>query len=371
MSIKMGMVGGGAGSFIGQVHRWASGLDSNIELVAGCFSSNPEKSLKLANEYKVKRAYSSYKEMFEAEKNLPENEKIDFVSVVTPTGKHFEVIMCALDYGFNVVSDKPLCITEEEAQQIYDKVKETGAEFCITHNYTGYPCAKAAKNIIKNGEIGDVIKVVVEYPEGWLMGLSDNDFKTAWRFDPSKGNSLTMADIGCHAAHLAEYITGMRIKDVCADFQYVLCPPLEDDSNVLLKFDNGVKGVLWSASCLAGELNALNIRVYGRKGFLCWNQEEPNTLIVKYLEGPDHILRPGDGTLGKYSQSFVRLPGGHPEGFIEAFGNIYKEFAKTLEAKKNGNEYIGDYPKIEDALHMVKFINRTIESNKLQKWMEI
>lgn len=371
MKIKMGMVGGGEGSFIGQVHRWASSLDGRIELVAGCFSHNGEKSRKLAEEYGAERAYSSYKEMFEKESLLPEGERIDFVSVVTPTGKHYEVIMEALKYGFNIVSDKPLCIKNEEAEEIFAKVKETGAEFCLTHNYTGYPCIKTAKKIIANGEIGNILKVVAEYPQGWLLGLSKEDFSTAWRFDPSKGTSLTMADIGCHAASLAEYVTGMKISRICADFQNYLCPLLEDDGSVLLKFDNGVKGVLWAASCLAGELNGLNIRVYGNKGCISWKQEEPNSLLVKYLDKPDEIRRPGDGTMTDFAQSFIRIPGGHPEGFIEAFANIYKEFAKTLEAGKKGETYIGDYPKIEDACHLVKFINGTIESNKKQSWVTI
>ena len=369
--LKMGMVGGGAGSFIGSVHRMAARLDGKIEIVAGCFSSKPEKSIALAKEYNVARAYASYQEMFEAESRLPEDEKIDFVSVVTPTGAHYEVIMEALKYGFNVVSDKPMCITIEQAQEIYDKVKETGAEFCLTHNYTGYPGSKAAKKLIEEGGIGDIIRVTAEYPQGWLMGLPEEDRKSAWRFDPTKGVSFTMADIGCHTANLAEYITGMRIKDVCADLQSVIADPLDDDGTVMLKFDSGVKGVLWASSVLAGELNGLNIRVYGTKGCIYWKQEEPNSVLVKYLDKPDEILRPGDGTLGEFAQGFVRLPGGHPEGFIEAFANIYGEFAKTLEAKKNGEEYKGDYPTVCDGLHLVKFINRVLDSNKAQAWVSI
>ena len=371
MSLKMGMVGGGAGSFIGSVHRMAARLDGNIEVVAGCFSSKPEKSISLAKEYGVPRAYSSYQEMFEAESKLPEGERIDFVSVVTPTGGHYEVIMEALKYGFNIVSDKPLCITIDQAKEIYDKVKETGVEFCLTHNYTGYPCVKDAKNLIESGAIGKVIRVTVEYPQGWLMGLPEADRKSAWRFDPTKGVSFTMADIGCHAANLAEYITGMRIKDVCADLQSIIAAPLDDDGTVLLKFDSGVKGVLWASSVLSGELNGLNIRVYCEKGFIAWRQEEPNKMFVKYLDKPDEIFRPGDGSLGEFAQGFVRLPAGHPEGFIEAFGNIYDEFAKTLEAKKKGEVYKGDYPTVEDGYHLVRFINKVLESNSKQAWVSV
>ena len=367
MSLKMGMVGGGAGSFIGSVHRMAARLDGKIEIVAGCFSSNPEKSVALCKEYNVKRAYASYEEMFEKEALLPESERIDFVSVVTPTGKHYDVIMEALKYGFNVLTDKPLCIKTEEAEEIYNKVKETGVKFCLMHNYTGYPCVKAARKIVESGEIGKVIRVAVEYPQGWLFGVPMEEINSAWKFNPDKVKSFTMSDIGCHTAHLAEYITGERITDICADFQSILVKPLEDDCSILLKFESGMKGVFWASSVLPGELNGLNIRVYGTKGCVAWKQEEPNSLSVKFMNKPAEIRVPGDGTLGDYAQSFVRLPGGHPEGFIEAFGNIYKEFAKSLEEK----DYIGDYPKVEDAYHLIKFINMSLESNKLQAWVKI
>lgn len=369
--LKMGMVGGGRGAFIGVVHRIAALLDGEIEFVAGALSSNPEKSIESGNDLGLERVYATYEEMFEQEASLPEDERIDFVSIVTPTGNHYEVIMEALKYGFNIVCDKPLCITIEEAKDIYDTVKAKGTLFCLTHNYTGYPLAKEAKKMVEAGDIGEIIRVAVEYPQGWLMGLSEEDRKSAWRFDASKGVSFTMADIGCHAANLAEYISGLKIKSVCADLQSIIAAPLDDDGTVLLKFCNGSKGVLWASSVLAGELNGINIRVYGEKGCIYWKQEEPNTLLIKYLSKPDEIKHTNDGTSSPYANSFTRIPAGHPEGFIEAFANIYKDFAGALNAKKDGRGYEADYPGIDDAYHLIRFINKVLESNNKQAWVKV
>lgn len=367
--LKMGMVGGGIGAFIGAVHRMAAAMDNKIELVCGALSSTPEKSILSGKELGLQRVYGDYREMFEKEAGLPIDERMDFVTIVTPTGNHFDVIMEALKYDFAIVCDKPLCVTLQQANEIRDKVKSKKALFCLTHNYTGYSMVKEAKEIVVSGEIGEIIRVVVEYPQGWLMGADDP--KSGWRMDSSKGISFTMADIGCHAANLAEYISGLKIDHVCADLQTVIAGTLDDDGSVLLKYNNGAKGILWASSVLPGELNGLNIRVYGDKGCIYWNQEDPNTLTIKYLSKPDEVKHTNDGTASCYANSYTRIPAGHPEGFIEAFANIYKDFANALTAKKNGQNYKYDFPDIDMAVHMVAFITTVLESNKSQSWKQI
>ena len=367
--LKMGMIGGGQGAFIGAVHRIASAMDSNIEMVCGALSSTVEKSIESGKALGLKRVYGTYKEMLEKESMLPEDERMDFVSIVTPTGTHFDIIMETLKYDFAIVCDKPLCVTLEEAIKIKDIIKSKNTLFCLTHNYTGYSMVKEAREIVRRGDIGKIIRIVVEYPQGWLMGVDDP--KSGWRMDPKSGISFTMADIGCHAANLAEYISDLKIESVCGDLQGILADPLDDDGSVLVKYNNGAKGIVWASSVLCGELNGLNIRVYGNKGCIYWNQEEPNTLITKYSSKPDQIIHTNDGRTSAYAASFTRIPAGHPEGFIEAFANIYKDFYYTLIAKKEGKSYTSDFPDINVAVHMISFITGVIESNKTQSWTKL
>lgn len=378
--IRMGMVGGGIGAFIGGVHRMAAAIDGQIELVCGAFSSNPEKSKASGKEFFLpeNRVYGSYAEMIEKEKQLPEGERMDFVSIVTPNHVHYGPAKMALENGFHVVCDKPLCFNMEEALELEKLVKETGLIFALTHNYTGYPMVKQARAMIKNGDIGKVRKVVVEYPQGWLSTkLEDSEQKQAsWRTDPKRsGIAGAMGDIGTHAENLAEYITGLEITEMCADLTaFVEGRALDDDGNVLLRFDNGAKGILHASQISAGEENDLNIRVYGEKGGLQWHQMEPNTLVVKWLDKPKQVLRTGVGDLYPSAQSHTRIPAGHPEGYLEAFASIYRNFAHCVRARITGetvDPIYEDFPTVSDGVRGMRFIDRVVYAGSSEeKWVK-
>ncbi|MEN9458668.1 MAG: hypothetical protein RL135_1254, partial [Bacteroidota bacterium] len=336
--LRMGMVGGGKDAFIGAIHRLAANMDGQIELVCGALSINPT----IAQEsgemlYLPKdRIYLTYDEMITKEAALPADKRMDFVTIVTPNFAHFAPAMMALEHGFHVVIEKPITFTLEEAKKLKAVVAETGLTLCLTHTYSGYPMVKQAKTMVAEGALGKIRKVWVEYPQGWLSKLSEREgnAQAAWRTDPKKsGKSGSMGDIGTHAAHLAEYITGAQITKLCADLNTkVEGRLLDDDGSVLLHFSNGASGVLMASQVAAGEENALKIRVYGEKGGLEWAQMEPNTLIVKWLEAPMQVLRAGANytdRLSSFATSNCRTPGGHPEGYLEAFANIYKNFTAT------------------------------------------
>ena len=378
--IRMGMVGGGIGAFIGAVHRMAAALDGEIELVCGAFSSNPEKSKASGEELYLppNRVYGSYAEMIKKEKKLPEGQRMDFVSIVTPNHVHYGPAKMALDNGFHVVCDKPLCFNMREAKILKNTVEKTALIFALTHNYTGYPLVKQARAMIKNGELGKIRKIVVEYPQGWLSTkLEDADQKqAAWRTDPKRsGVAGALGDIGTHAENLSEYITGLQISELCADLStFVEGRLLDDDGNILLRFDNGAKGVLHASQISAGEENALNIRVYGEKGGIEWHQMEPNSLIVKWLDKPMQILRTGVGDLSPEAQAHTRTPGGHPEGYLEAFANIYRNFSKCVRARIEGKKvdpiYL-DFPTVEDGVRGMEFVNKAVKSSKKgAKWVK-
>ncbi|MDH3243536.1 MAG: Gfo/Idh/MocA family oxidoreductase [Saprospiraceae bacterium] len=376
--IRMGMVGGGRGAFIGAVHRMASALDGEIELVCGAFSSDPEKSKASGADFYLSpdRVYGSYAEMIEKEKALPEDVRMDFVSIVTPNHVHYGPAKMALENGFHVVCDKPLCFDMEEARDLERLVEETGLIFALTHNYTGYPMVKQARNMVANGTIGEVRKVVVEYPQGWLSTkLEDSEQKQAsWRTDPKRsGIAGSMGDIGTHAENLAEYITGLQIKEMCADLTiFVPGRLLDDDGNVLLRFENGAKGILFASQISAGEENNLRIRIYGTKAGLEWHQQEPNSLQVKWLDRPMEILRTGVGDLAAAAQAHTRLPAGHPEGYLEAFANIYRNFAKHVQARLAGKDPdpVYDFPTVSDGVRGMQFIIKVVESSGTeQKWL--
>lgn len=379
--IRMGMVGGGRGAFIGGVHRMAAALDGMIELVCGAFSSNPEKSRLSGEDFYLpaNRVYGSFEEMILQEKELPEGERMDFVAIVTPNHVHFEPAKMALENGFHVVCDKPLCFNMEEAKELEKLVEDTGLIFALTHNYTGYPMVKQARAMIKNGDIGMVRKVVVEYPQGWLSTkLEDSEQKqAAWRTDPKRsGIAGAMGDIGTHAENLAEYITGLQITEMCADLStFVEGRALDDDGNVLLRFNNGAKGVLHASQIAAGEENDLNIRVYGTKAGLQWHQMNPNSLVVKWLEKPKEILRTGVGNLYPESLAAARIPAGHPEGYLEAFANVYKNFAKCVQARLDGEEVdpiYQDFPTVKDGVRGMVFIEKVVASSASEeKWTKV
>jgi predicted dehydrogenase len=380
--LRMGMVGGGKDAFIGAIHRIAANMDGLVELVCGALSINPEiaqdsgHALFLAKD----RIYLNFEEMLNKESQRPPEQRLDFVTVVTPNFAHFAPAMMALDKGFNVIVEKPIAFTIEEARQLKKKVQQTGLVLCLTHTYSGYPMVKQAKHMVASGVLGKIRKIWVEYPQGWLSKLTEREgnAQAAWRTDPKKsGKSGCMGDIGTHAAHLAEYITGLKITHLCADLNIMVAGrALDDDGNVLLKFDNGAAGVLMASQVAAGEENALKIRVYGEKGGLEWAQQEPNTLLVKWLDQPTQILRAGvgykDQPLSSFATHNFRTPGGHPEGYLEAFGNIYRNFALTLSAKLDGKEpskEMLDFPGPDEGIRGMAFIDSVVKSGAShEKW---
>lgn len=370
--IRMGMVGGGRGAFIGGVHRMAAALDGHIDLVCGAFSSDSEKSRLSGQDFYLPedRVYDSYSQMILTEKELPLGVRMDFVSIVTPNHMHFGPAKMALENGFHVVCDKPLCLSIKEAEELVDLVNRTGLIFALTHNYTGYPMVKQAKAMIRKGELGHIRKVVVEYPQGWLSTLLEADVnakQAIWRTDPNQsGAAGSMGDIGTHAENLAEYITGLKISEMCADLSiFVPGRKLDDDGNVLLRFDNGAKGVLHASQICNGEENNLNIRVYGEKGGIAWRQMEPNTLTVMYQDRPTTIYRTGWAGLEREATAHTRIPAGHPEGYLEAFANIYRNFAFCIQARLSGEEVdplYTDFPSIEDGLRGMNFVEKVVAS---------
>lgn len=374
------MIGGGKNAFIGAVHRIAANIDGLIELHCGAFSSNPEVSLESGKELGLpeEKCYQSFVQMIETEAKLPLDERMDFVSIVTPNHAHFAPAMLALENGFHVVLDKPMTLTLAEAKLLEEKVKETGLFLCLTHTYAGYPMVKQARHMVAENHLGAIRKIMVEYPQGWLSTDFENagNKQAAWRTDPSKsGISGCMGDIGTHAAHLAEYISGLKITQICADIHTVVTNRrLDDDGNVLLKFDNGANGILVASQIAAGEENSLKIKIYGEKGGLEWHQMEPNTLIVKWLDAPAQIYRTGNGYLSPIAAFNSRTPSGHPEGYLEAFANLYKNFALTLLSKLDGNEpetNMLDFPTVQDGVRGMAFIENVIASGKSsQKWTE-
>ena len=376
--LRMGMVGGGQDAFIGAIHRLAANMDGLIELSCGALSIKPETALASGKALFLpeSRIYLTYEEMIKAEASLPADEKIDFVTIVTPNFAHFAPAMMALEHGFNVVIEKPMTFSLEEAKLLKEKVEETGLILCLTHTYSGYPMVKQAKAMVREGKLGKIRKVLVEYPQGWLSTLSEREgnAQAAWRTDPKKsGKSSVMGDIGTHASHLAEYITGAKITDVCAELNTLVEGRLmDDDGAVLLKFDNGAKGVLIASQVAAGEENALKIRVYGEKGGIEWFQHDPNTLTVRWLNEPAQILRAGSNYshLSSFATHNCRTPGGHPEGYLEAFANIYRNFALTLGCKLDGIEptpEMLDFPSVKDGVRGMAFIDNVVASSQSDK----
>lgn len=378
--LRMGMIGGGKDAFIGAIHRLALNMDGLIELVCGALSHD-KAIAKDSGEMlflPAERIYMSYDEMFEKESKMPADKRIDFVTIVTPNFVHFDPAMKALEHGFNVVVEKPMTFTLDEAKQLQKKVEETGLSLCLTHTYSGYPMVKQAKEMFAKGMFGKIRKIWVEYPQGWLSKLSEREgnAQAAWRTDPKRsGKAGAMGDIGTHAAHLAEYISGLKITKLCADLNILVeGRALDDDGNVLLRFDNGAAGCLMASQVAAGEENALKIRIYGEKGGIEWAQHEPNTLFVKWLDKPTEIYRAGQAYLSDIAKANCRTPGGHPEGYLEAFGNIYRNFAQSLMAKMNGEQPTAammDYPKVDEGVRGMAFIDNVVASSQSdKKWTE-
>ncbi len=342
--INMGMVGGGPGSFIGRVHYMAAVLDGQIDLVCGAFSSKPEKSKITGAEYYLppERVYDTYQEMIEKEASLPEGVRMDFVCIVTPNHLHFEPAKLAMEHGFHVVCDKPLSLDADEAEVLVRIKEETGMLFALTHTYAGYPMVKEARKLLAGRELGKIRKVVSEYPQGWLSEpLEQTDHvQASWRSDPARsGKTCCVGDIGTHAFHLAEYVTGLKVDSLLSDLS-TLVPGrvLDDDANMLLHFDGGARGVLYASQISAGEENAVKLRVYGELGGLEFNQMEPNTLIIRWRDKPIEVRRTGTGFVSDIAQYNTRVPAGHPEGYIEAFANIYRNAATCIQHILEGTE---------------------------------
>ncbi len=368
--LRMGMVGGGTGSFIGDVHRKAAAIDGQIELVCGAFSSTPEKSKQSGKNLYLpeERCYGTFEEMILSEKELPEDVRMDFLSIVTPNHMHFEPAKLALENGFHVVCDKPMTLTVEEGKILEELVKKTGLIFALTHNYTGYPMVKQAKAMISSGELGKIRKVQLQYLQGWLATEIEKtgQKQAAWRIDPKRsGVGGALGDIGTHAENLTEYITGLKIKELAADLgRFGEGRLLDDDGNLLLRMENGAKGTMSFSQIATGEENNLAIRVYGEKGSLEWHQENPNELITRWLDKPKKVYTPGGNNLAAQAVSASRIPSGHPEGYLEAFANIYKAFAECLQAKLEGKTIENpDFPSVSDGVRGVNFIHQAVKSD--------
>ena len=377
------MIGGGKGAFIGAIHRMAIGVDGQIELVAGAFSVDPEDSKETGKQLFLNpdRTYGSYDEMFEKESQLPEEERIDFVSIVTPNFVHFDPAAKALKHDIAVVLEKPMTLTVEEAFELRDVVNNTGIPFAVTNTYTGYPMVKEARDIIKRGDLGEIRKVYVEYPQGWLATkLEDSgQMQASWRTDPKRsGMSGAMGDIGTHAENIVEYVSGLHITEVCAMLNTVVKGRnLDDDGAAFLKFDNGATGLLSASQVLTGEENTLKFRIYGTKGGLEWKHNDPNSLTMRWAGSPVQTLRAGvdNEYLSGAASANMRTPSGHPEGFIEAFANIYTNFSRAVRNYKYGESFpdeLMDFPGVEDGVRGMAFVKAMVESSDAgQRWVKI
>lgn len=380
--LRMGMVGGGSDAFIGAIHRLAALMDNQIELVCGCFSVDPDISLSSGKSYFLpdNRVYRTYRDMFEKEARLPETERMDFVSIVTPNFVHFEPAMLALENGFHVVIDKPITFSLDEAKKIKEKLDKTGLTLALTHTYSGYPVVKEARERVRRGDFGEIRRIYVEYPQGWLSSkLEDTgNPQASWRTDPKRsGKAGSMGDIGTHAFHLTEYISGLRATELCAEVNiFVPGRLLDDDGAALIRFNNGARGVLMATQIAAGEENAVKIRMYGNKGGFEWSQADANTLWLKWTDRPVEMVRTGQGYMSGIAKHNTRTPAGHPEGYLEAFANIYRNFSLTVRAKMEGRkpapEWL-DFPTVDDGIRGMQFIETVIQSGYADspKWVKM
>ncbi len=372
------MIGGGRGAFIGAVHRIAAAMDGQAELVAGAFSSDAARSRASGEDLYLdpSRVYGSYSEMARAESLMPPGKRLDFVVIVTPNHQHFEPARLFMESGFNVVCDKPVTFDLAQARKLRAVVRKTRKVFVLTHNYTGNAMVKQARALVKDGTVGTIRKVVVEYPQGWLADAIERtgQKQASWRTDPKRsGAAGCMGDIGTHAENLARYITGLEIEELCADLStFVKGRKLDDDGNVLIRYKGGAKGVLHASQICVGDENDLNIRVYGTKASLEWRQEHPNELVVKYADRPRQVWRRGNGYDGDEAKRFTRIPAGHPEGYLEAFGNIYREAFRAVEAEVEGRPLPRklDFPTIDDGVEGMVFIEAVVRSSRLgARWV--
>jgi len=373
------MVGGGPGAFIGAVHRRAVALDGLAELVAGAFSANPEKGQAQGRELRLDagRVYASFEEMADREAALPEGERIDFVSIVTPTHLHYPTARAFVERGFHVVCDKPVTTTVEDAEALVRLADRHDVVFAVTHNYSGYPLVKHARALVADGTLGRVIKVIVEYAQDWLATPLDaaGHKQAEWRADPARsGGSLAVGDIGSHAEHLARYVTGLELERLCADLTtFVPGRQLEDDANMLLHYRGGARGILYCSQVSSGEENNLRLRVYGTDASLDWRQEEPNVLYLRRQNRPAEVLKRGNAYLAPAAQHATRLPPGHPEAFFEAFANVYGNALRTIAARVAGERPDPldlDFPTVADGARGVHFVQTAVRSGRERGWVD-
>ena len=367
--LRMGMIGGGLESLAGGLHRYAAALDGGIDFVAGALASSPERAQAAAQAFHVARSYASWQQMLEAEQSLPQSERIDFIVIATPNHLHFPIAKACLAADFDVVCDKPLTHALSEAKELAQLAAERNGVFALTHNYTGYPMAKQARHMIAAGELGDILKVTVEYHQGWLLQRLEHEGnrQAAWRTDPQRsGRGGALADIGTHAELQMRYMTGLRIESLCADLGRQHGRALDDDASILLYLDGGARGVLTASQVLNGEENDLNVRIYGSRGSLTWKQQEPETLTLRRNDQPIQILRKGEPYLCEAAKRATRLPPGHPEAFIEAFANVYLNATGAIRARKAGRAATAlesDFPTAEDGLLGMAFIEAAVDSD--------
>lgn len=379
MKVRYGMVGGGPGAFIGAVHRMAAALDGAYELVAGAFSSDPGRSREMGAELGLDpaRTYASFEEMASVEAALPDDRRIEVVSIVTPNHLHYPVAKAFLTLGFHVICDKPLTTTVKDAESLCRLTAERDRVFAVTHNYTGYAMVKEARELVRSGELGEVRKIVAEYSQGWLATLleAEGHKQAEWRTDPARaGVSSALGDIGSHAHNLARYVTGLELERLFADLGTVVQGrKLEDDATLLLRFEGGVRGVLIASQISTGERNHLRLRVYGSRGALDWCQETPDRLRLVHAPGSERIVHAGTDALSERARAHTRLPAGHPEGYIEAFANIYRNVARTLRARGGRAEsgpFDDDFPTVQDGARGVHFIHTAVESHRKAAWLD-
>jgi predicted dehydrogenase len=377
--LRFGMVGGGPGAFIGAVHRRAATLDGLATLVAGAFSSDGNKSRAQGEELHLdpNRVYASYEEMATREAALPASERIDFVSIVTPNHVHFPIAKAFIERGIHVICDKPMTTTLGDAEALCQLVRTHDVVFALTHNYSGYPLVKQARALVRAGKLGRIRKVVAEYSQGWLSTLVEatGQKQADWRTDPARAGAGALGDIGSHAEHLARYVTGLEIEQLCADVStFVEGRRLDDDANILVRYRGGAKGLLFCSQVSLGEENRLSLRVYGTEGSLEWRQEEPNVLLVRHADAPMEVYKPGHPFLSSAAQYATRLPSGHPEAFLEAFANVYGNAMRVIGARLAGEapEPLDlDFPTVDDGLAGVRFIQGAVKSGQRADWIEL
>jgi len=367
--LRCGMVGGGEGSFIGDVHRKAAAFDGKCQLVAGCFSRDYSKTLRMGESLgmEAQRLYKNFQEMALEEGNR--EDRLDFISIVAQNNYHYECAKAFLEQGFNVVCEKPLTFEVTQAEELKKLAEEKNLLFCVMYSYSGYPLIKQARKLVMDGKIGDILMVMGEYPQDWLISTVEKEEQkqAAWRTDPRQaGASNCTGDIGSHIEHMVSYITGLKIDSLCAKLDNIgEGRKLDTNSSILLKYNNGATGIYWSSQIAIGNDNGLKVRIYGSKGAIEWGQEDPNILRVTYAGEPVQIFSRGHSYL--YPQASSRLPSGHTEGYYEAFANIYNQFAIALLKKKEGlllaNEYL-DFPDVNDGINGVKFVNGAVKSSQ-------